>query len=250
MGQCDVRGPEVFWMSDWDNWYTLYFYMVVIRGGGVTMVINTGPPPDLSALNDAWERGAGDPRARLARNDDERPRTALSRLGIAPEDVDYVLVTPLQAYATGNIPLFERAQVCVSRRGWIEDLHAPSLPLHVPRELRMPDDVLRYLMFDARDRVRLLNDEDTVVDGVRAFWAGAHHRSSMVFVIDTPRGRVAVTDTVFHYANLEAMRPLGIAESLQEVFTTYERLRREADFVIPLYDPAVLQRFPGGVVCS
>ena len=36
MGQCDVPGPEIYWMSHWDKWYTLNFYMTVIQGGGKT----------------------------------------------------------------------------------------------------------------------------------------------------------------------------------------------------------------------
>ena len=245
MGQCDVPGPEVYWMSDWERWYTLFFYMIVLQGPGVTAIINTGPPDNLTALNNAWRAGAGD-RGMLVRQETERPAVALSALGLTTHDVSHVLITPLQAYATANIPLFTRAQIFLSKRGWIEDFHAPKFATHVRKDLRIPDEVLQYLLFDGRDAVRLLEDEDEVVPGVRAFWAGAHHRSSMVYLVDTAIGRVAMTDTVFHYGNLEDMRPLGINESMEEVFTTYARLKREADIVIPLYDPEVLQRFPGG----
>ncbi len=33
MGQCEVPGPEVYWMSNWNTWETLNFWMVLIRGG-------------------------------------------------------------------------------------------------------------------------------------------------------------------------------------------------------------------------
>jgi hypothetical protein len=48
VGQSDVPGPEVYWMSHWDQWLTLYFYMVVIRGGESVAIVNTGPPLDLT----------------------------------------------------------------------------------------------------------------------------------------------------------------------------------------------------------
>ena len=35
LGDGDVPGPEVFWMSDWDRWYTLAFQAVLIQGAGV-----------------------------------------------------------------------------------------------------------------------------------------------------------------------------------------------------------------------
>ncbi|MBA3443047.1 MAG: hypothetical protein H0T92_24650 [Pyrinomonadaceae bacterium] len=247
MGQCDVQGPEVYWMSHWNMWETLYFYMVVIRGAGRTVIVNTGPPADLTALNERWQEAFGE-RGRMERKESERPEAALATLGIKPEEVDYVLLTPLQAYATANIPLFRNGQICLSKRGWVEDFHAPKFPVHVPREFRIPDDALRYLMFEGHERVRLLDDEDEVLPGLRAFWAGVHHRSSMAYVIDTIKGRVIVSDCFFKYPNVEQMLPLGILESMEECFKTYERLRREGDILVPLYDPELLTRHPQGRV--
>ncbi len=247
MGQCDVRGPEVYWMDRWDDWEQIAFLMVVVRGEGKVAVINTGPPPDLSALNARWTAAFG-PRGALVRLEEERPERALATLELSPATVDYVLITPLQAYAVGNIPLFKNAQICVSRRGWIEDFHAPPYEMHVPRKLRIPDDVLSYLTVQAPERLHLLDDEDEILEGLEASWVGAHHRSSMAYFIETARGRVAVTDCCFKYGNIEKMHPIGIMESLPECLEAYERLRKEAETVIPLYDPEVLKRFPGGKV--
>ncbi len=234
-------------MDRWDDWEELYFYMILVRGEGKVAVINTGPPRDLTALNARWtaaftERGA------LVRGARELPEAALGQHGVALNDVDLVLITPLQAYAVGNIPLFRSAQICISRRGWIEDFHAPTYEMHVPRKLRIPDDVLSYLTLEAPERVRLLEDEEEILPGLKAFWAGTHHRSSMVFMIQTASGRVAVTDCCFKYGNIERMHPLGIMESLPECMAAYHRIRKEADVVVPLYDPEVLKRFPDGKV--
>ena len=247
MGQCDVRGPEVYWMDRWDDWEQIAFLMVVVRGEGKVAVINTGPPPDLSALNARWTAAFG-PRGALVRLEEESPERALATLKLSPAEVDYVLITPLQAYAVGNIPLFKNAQICVSRRGWIEDFHAPPYEMHVPRKLRIPDDVLSYLTVQAPERLHLLDDEDEILEGLEASWVGAHHRSSMAYFIETARGRVAVTDCCFKYGNIEKMHPIGIMESLPECLEAYERLRKEAETVIPLYDQEVLKRFPGGKV--
>jgi hypothetical protein len=169
-------------------------------------------------------------------------------MGVTPGDVDLVLITPLQAYAVGNIPLFHNATVCLSRRGWIEDFHAPLYEMHVTRKLRIPDDVLAYLTLEAPERLRLLADEEEILPGLEAFWVGTHHRSSMAYAIETSVGRVVVTDCCFKYGNIEGNHPLGIMESLPECMDAYRRIRAEADIVIPLYDPEVLQRFPEGKV--
>lgn len=244
MGECQVPGPEVYWMSNWDTWETLNFWMVVIRGGGKTILINTGPPSDLTALNAAWKE-AIDERSQMVRQESERPAAALARIGVKPSDVDYVLVTPLQAYATGNIPLFTNAEICISKRGWIEDFHAPKYHMHIPRKLRIPDDVLHYLDVTAPGKLRLLEDEDEILPGVRAFWTGVHHRSSMACVIDTAKGKVVASDCFFKYRNVEGMIPLGIMESLEECMRAYERIRKEASILLPLYDPLVPGRLSG-----
>jgi len=247
MGECEVAGPEVFWMSHWDEWVKLYFWMVVIRGNGKTVIINTGPPADLTELNARWSSGFGE-RGKLVRTESERPVKALESLGIKPEEVDYVLVTPLQIYATANIQLFRNAEVCISKRGWIEDFHAEKFPMHVPRNLRLSDETLRYLMFEGNQKVRLLADEDEIMPGLRCFWSGVHHRSSMCYVIETGKGRVAISDSLFKYGNLESGEPLGIQESLEEYYVACERIKKEADIFIPLYEPDVLERFPGGTI--
>ena len=247
VGQCQVRGPEVFWMDRWDDWEELFFYMVLVRGKGKMAVINTGPPADLSALNARWTAAFGE-RGALVRREEESVEMGLGRMDVTASEVDLVLITPLQAYAVGNIPMFHNAKVCISRRGWIEDFHAPTYEMHVPRQLRIPDDVLSYLTLEAPERLHLLEDEEKILPGLSAFWVGTHHRSSMAYLIETEEGRVAVTDCCFKYANIEQMHPLGIMESLPECMAAYRRIQQEADIVIPLYDPEVLKRFPEGKV--
>ncbi len=246
LGQAEVPGPEVYWMSHWDCWETLHFLMVVLRGPWGTAIVNTGPPANLETLNTAWRAFAGD-RCMLRRTLEEEPVAALATLGIRPEDVDAILLTPLQAYATANIPLFRNAEIYCSRRGWIEEIVARKAKLHVPRELCIPDDVLRYLLFDARERLHLLDDEARIADGLSAWWAGTHHRSSMVYEAETEAGKVLIGDCAFKYGNLDGP-PLGIAESLEEAERAYSRIRASGGTFLPLYDPEVFQRHPGGRV--
>jgi glyoxylase-like metal-dependent hydrolase (beta-lactamase superfamily II) len=247
MGQVEVPGPEVYWMSDWERWETLFIWALLIQGEGKNILLNTGPPRDLTELNACWAEAVS-PRSQMIRQEHERPENALKAVGLSVDEIDYVLITPLQAYTTGNIPLFKNARVCISRRGWIEDFHAPEYEMHIPRRLRIPDETLYYLDLTAPDKVLLLKDEDEVLPGLRAFWAGVHHRSSMAYCIETAQGVVVASDAYFKYRNIEADHPLGVGESLAECHVTYSRVRREAGIVLPLYDPEVLQRFPEGTI--
>lgn len=244
--QAEVPGPEVYWMSHWGAWETLYFYLVLIQDGDYTALVNTGPPADLEQLNAAWQAFAGE-RCRMIRSEEEKVTALLASAGVSPEQVDYLLLTPLQAYATANIPLFRNATICMSRRGWIEEIVARPSYGHVSRELCIPDEVLKYLMFEAQDRVRLLADKEEICPGIGAWWAGTHHRSSMVYTVDTASGPVMISDCAFKFGNVTGP-PLGISESLAEGAAAYERIRSQAAHFIPLYDPEVLVRYPGGVV--
>lgn len=248
MGQSDVPGPEVYWMSSWNEWLTLYFWMVVIQAGGKTVIINTGPPADLTSMNEQWAAYAG-PRCQMVRQPHERPDAALASIGLSPSDIDFVIVTPLQSYATGNIPLFRNAQVCISRKGWIEDFQAPRFPSLAQRQNKIPNDVLAYLEIECPERLRLLADEDEILPDLRTRWVGVHHRSSIAVEVDTSHGKVVLTDAAFHYGNIERPHPLGIMESLEECHSAYERFRA-VDVVIPLYDPEVWSRHPNGIVCT
>ena len=247
MGECEVPGPEVYWMSHWDTWEKLFFWMVVIQNDRDTILINTGPPEDLTALNQCWSEAVS-PRSQMSRAEAEKPANALKELGISPEQVGHLILTPLQAYATGNVPLFPNAKVYISRKGWIEDFHAPCYEMHIPRKLRIPDDVLYYLDIKVPDKLHLVDDEEGILPGIKIFWAGVHHRSSQAISIQTARGKVIASDSFFKFANVEKDLPLGVGESLQECRATYARIRKEADLLLPLYDPEVLTRYPGGVI--
>jgi len=246
MGSMPVPGPEVFWMSNWDEWFELNFLMVVARSDEHTVVVNCGPPPELESLNALWKAFHPSGNVQFHRDPENEPANALATLGVAPEDVTHVIVTPMVSYALGSLPIFTNAEFVLSRRGWIEDIWAPQWQ-HVPREIFMNDEIAQFLLFEARNRYRLVTDGE-VLPGVRVWESLVHHRSSMAVCFDTAKGQVVATDSAFAYGNVERNHYLGAGESYAEAMVTYDRLRREADILIPLYDPEVFERHPGGHV--
>jgi hypothetical protein len=243
----DLPGPEVFWMSDWDEWFAATFWMVVARSDTHTVVLNTGPPQEMDDLNELWRGFHPSGRCQFLRDETETPLAALHRLGVDPADVTHVMLSPTVVYTVGNLRLFPNATFVLSRRGWIEDVIAPPYAPHLPRHIFVPDDVLSFLLFEARDRV-LLIDEGEVVPGLTVWPALVHHRSSLAVCMDTQKGTVIATDAAFSYRNVEDNIHLGIGESYAEAMATYARLRHEADILIPLYESEVLVRHPNGHV--
>ncbi|WP_062347152.1 hypothetical protein [Herbidospora yilanensis] len=248
LGDGDVPGPEVYWMSDWDRWYTLAFQAFLIQGEGVTALVGTGPAEDLGPMNEGWAAFLGE-RAAMRREPGMWLPDQLAALGIAPADVTHVLLTPLQLYTTPNVPLFPNAEICLTERGWTH-FHRTKKHPHDNRWTSLPPEVLSYLTHDAWDRVRLLADEDEVVPGIRTWWTGSHHRASMAVEIDTSAGVVTVTDAYFTRRNLETDQPIGICENIYEALAAHERIRRVSDIPLTLYDADQLTLYPDGVVAS
>jgi hypothetical protein len=246
VGRTEIPGPELFWMSEWDRWFPLSFNVLLIRGPGVTALLNTGAPDDLRPLNTIWKSILGE-RAEYLRDPEETLSAQLARAGVRPQDVTHVFATPFQLYTTAGIPLFTNAQICLSKRGWVH-FHTTKDHPHDNRWTSISPEVLTHLVTDGWDRVRLLEDEDEIVPGLRTWWAGTHHRASIAVEIDSNAGTVVASDAFFHYENVEDNRVLGINENMYEALACYERTRRVADHIVPLYDPKVFDRYPDGVV--
>lgn len=246
VGRTEIPGPELFWMSEWDRWFPLSFNVVLVRGNGVTALVNTGAPADLGPLNRIWKSILGE-RAEYRRAADETIEAQLARVGVRPEEVTHVVATPFQLYSTAGIPLFTNAQICLSKRGWVH-YHTTREHPHDNRWTSISPEVLVHLVTDGWDRVRLLEDDDEIVPGLRTWWAGAHHRASVAVEIDSTAGTVVTSDAFFYYENVEDNRLLGINESMYEALACYERTRRVAAHIVPLYDPKVFDRYPDGVV--
>jgi glyoxylase-like metal-dependent hydrolase (beta-lactamase superfamily II) len=245
-GAFQVPGPEVYWMSHWNKREDMNVILYLVRGGGQNILINTGPPQDLTVLNQAWEDFFGYPEAKIVRAEEHLPQNILRSQNLTPGDISTVIVTPLQGYATANIPMFRNASICISRKGWIEDFQAPTYHLHVPRHLRIPPDVNHYLQNEGWEKVRLLQDEEEILPGIRVFWTGVHHRSSVAVCIDTDKGIVILTDCFFKYGNIEDGYYLGVMESMMEADAAWNRIRKEGNIIASVYDPAVFVRYPGG----
>ena len=245
VGQCEMPGPLVYRTSSEDEWHTLNFYFVVIRGGGRTLVINTGLPEDLSRLNELWSEMAG-PRCHVTRQADERLGPVLVRLGLNPRTVDYVIATPFKDYLLANLGEFPNAAVCVSQRGWTERYLARRYPSPMPDPTSVSDEMIDRLQSGTPNALRLLRDDEALLPGVRVRWIGVHDRSTIAVVVHTARGDVVVTDACLTYEHIEGMVPLGMTESLEACLNAFVLVRQSGELIVPLYDPQVLDRFEGG----
>lgn len=245
LGQFEwAPGFEMFWMEPQAEARSLALVGLLVSDGETNVLVNTGPlPAMLPEMNARW---AGfDSRHQLTVRPEQELVAALGAAGVTTGDIHHVIVTPFQPYSLGNLMVLERATYWLSRTGWV-DFHAPRWRDH-PHDYRpyvIPAHVLVPLVTDRWPQVALLDDEHEVLPGLSTFWVGSHHRASVAVRIETAAGVVIASDCVFQYENITERRLLGINESMEETLVAYERIGREADIVIPMYDERVFQRHP------
>lgn len=210
------------------------YYFWVLRGGGRTVVVDTGFDP-----------AVGQRRGRTCLCP---PREAVARLGIDPRSVSLVLVTHFHYDHTGNLDAFPDAELVVPRRE-LEFWTGPVAGRSQFADHVEPADVASIARAHRDGRVRTLAGQAEVAPGVTAIDVGGHSPGQQVVVVETASGpAVLASDAVHFYEELERDRPFGIIANLEEMYRAYDLLRRLAKqpgaALVPGHDPEVMNRFP------
>lgn len=231
-GECQVRN-YITYSDVWDeNTSTFYLYVWVIEGGEHPIIVDTGPK-DLEEFNRAVAEYIP---GGVIQAPGERTPELLAGAGINPEDVSHVFLTHMHPDHMGFYDLFPNAQLVVNRRGFLS-----ALPGGVSR------DVMMALARRWPDSLRLVEDEE-VLPGIRTFHLGCHSLCSQAIAVETSKGTVVLAgDVAYTFRNLEEEIPIR-TDNPDECRSAIQRLKREGDIVLPGHDPAIMERFPGGII--
>jgi len=244
-GTTKAPGPEMFFLQDWGKEYTLFTYLFILRGGGHTMLVDTGCG-DIQTINRLLhEEFAG--KISFDLPEEETTPSILSREGVDPAKVDYVFVSHLHHDHASNVDLFPNAKLVLSKKGWLE--YARKERPYYYAESLFPVRPIRYIASQPAEKLILIDEEREVLPGVTCFWVGGHTPCCMAVQVNTARGRVVFTsDVAFFERNVTEEHPIGMFYNLWECHEAYKQVKLKADIIITSHDPGVLERFPKGQI--
>lgn len=244
-----IRGFEQFYLARKPEYFTAYVYIFLIKLDGKYILIDAGlPVPEkLSFMNKKWVRESGDKNDAFLQEKNEEIPLLLKSEELKPEDINYVILTHLHLDHIGGLDLFKNAKIIFSRKGW-GFFHSSKFPLMAPRE-QIPDYILKYIVFNAWDRVYLNEDEEEILPNIKVFWLGGHSRCSQgIEIMARDKKFIFCGDVVGTYKNIEENIPIGLVQNLEETLVAMERIKNSGGIIIPSHDPEILNRFPDGII--
>jgi glyoxylase-like metal-dependent hydrolase (beta-lactamase superfamily II) len=214
-----IRAPIIGWL---------------LQSAKETILVDTGPlSPELA---NQWH-------TRIRQTAEQTPEAALRAAGADPARISLVILTHLHWDHCHNLELFPTARIMVQA----EELRAAVDPVPTqrsPYEVGIPG--LKPPWLEAFDRLEVIRGEIEVAAGVRTVLLPGHTPGLQGVLVDTVAGRHLIAgDAVPLYANLGTEgggpTPPGIHIDVEACFRSFERMRNDADIILPSHDLEILK---------
>jgi glyoxylase-like metal-dependent hydrolase (beta-lactamase superfamily II) len=213
----------------------LDYFVWIVHGASRTILVDTG-------FGDAAATRRG--RHRIV-----DPIDALRRLGIAPDDIDDVIISHLHYDHAGNLGGFGKARFHIQDK---EVAYATGRCM-CERFLRFPfdvEDIVAFVRHTYAERVCFHDGDANPLPGISLHLLPGHTAGIQAVRVNTPRGPVVLASDVSHYyANFLRRSPFQLTVDAAETLRSYEGLLALADgkveHIIPGHDPWVRRLYPG-----
>jgi glyoxylase-like metal-dependent hydrolase (beta-lactamase superfamily II) len=219
--------------DDGDAEMEMDFYFWLVRNEHRTVLVDCGFSADQTAF----------PHYRH----DTHPIKLLSRMGVAPEDVEHIVLTHMHFDHVGNVGLFPNARFTMARAelefwtgplGRKPDIAAGAIPEEV--------EAVQQLFRDGR--LDLIDDETTLFPGVVVRPFRGHTPGQIITEVTTDSGLVVLASDAAHfYEEVEKDLPFWLFADLEGMYRGYDHLRelakRPGVRVVVGHDPDDMNRY-------
>ena len=208
----------------------------LLHGASSTVLVDAGPC-DVATAATYYKRT-------LARTPQQEVPAALRQGGVAPADVDLVILTHLHWDHSYNLELMTKATILVQEREVRYAMH----PL--PTDLRpygMGTRGFRPGWPGSYDRFALVDGDKDVLPGVGVYLLPGHTPGCQGVGVDTRDGVYLIAgDNVPLFENWrgdDQLRriPSGLHVDLEAYFRSFDKMERIARHVLPSHDPRVFE---------
>jgi glyoxylase-like metal-dependent hydrolase (beta-lactamase superfamily II) len=217
-----------------DEPFAMDYFFWLVRGQGRTVLVDCG--------------FGADPGRRRGRTTLVDPVAALAGLGVAPGQVDQVVVSHAHYDHIGNLHRFPDAEVVVARREY-EFWTGPYAGRRQFAHATEADELAHLAAVRDQGRLRLVEDTLDLAPGIELVVVGGHTPGQLVAQVALPRGAaVLAADALHFYEELERDRPFFVVADLLDMYRGFDRLREMTEdpgrLLVAGHDAAVRDRFP------
>lgn len=209
--------------------YTIPIYSWLIKGHDQTILVDTGEMHPIQSKD----------REAAINGKIYTFEQGLARHGLTPQEIDIVIHTHLHTDHCENDYKCENARFFVHEKE-LESVHNPH-----PLDYRYLEDYIEDV--EDNGQIRVLTADTDIVPGIRMVHTPAHTRGGMTVLVDTPKGKAAITGFCIIDENLDpppeilgmemAVIPPGTHVDAYAAYDILATVKKQADILIPLHEP-------------
>jgi N-acyl homoserine lactone hydrolase len=209
--------------------YTIPIYCWYIEGGDKKILVDTG---ELSPIvSEAREKSLGGKIYTF--------EEGLKKWGLRPEDIDVVIHTHLHNDHCENDYKCVNADIYVHEKE-LHSIHNPH-----PLDYRYLEDFIEDV--EENGQIKVINADTEILPGIRVIHTPAHTKGGLTILIDTKKGKAAITGFCVIHENLNppleirAMEleviPPGTHINAEAAYDILVAVKEMADILLPLHEP-------------
>lgn len=209
--------------------YTIPIYCWYLEGGDKKILVDTGEMHPI--ISKDREESIGGKIYTF--------EEGLARFGLKPEDIDIVIHTHLHNDHCENDYKCSNATFYVHEKE-LEHVHNPH-----PLDFRYMEDFI--LEIEENGQIQTLAGDQEIVPGIQVIHTPAHTEGGMTVLVDTARGKAAITgfcvimENLFPPLKITAMEmeviPPGTHINANKAYDILLEVKSMADILIPLHEP-------------